>query len=40
VWLDSGAGGYSWDDVAGVVKGAYKQWAPSSEWLLEGPEEP
>lgn len=40
VMLDSHAPGYSWDDVAGVVHSAYKPWAPSSEWLIGGPQEP
>lgn len=40
VSLDKDAGGYSWDDVAGVVTGYYKSHAPSTEWLVGGPLEP
>lgn len=40
VSLDSDAGGYSWDNVAGVVHSAYKPWAPTTEWLVGGPLEP
>ncbi|MBE4719501.1 hypothetical protein [Pseudarthrobacter sp. AB1] len=39
VSLDSNAGGYSWDRVAGVVQGAYKPWAPSAQWLSSAPDE-
>ncbi|ACL41899.1 hypothetical protein Achl_3948 (plasmid) [Pseudarthrobacter chlorophenolicus A6] len=31
-YLDSDAGGYGWDDVAGVHKPAYKDGAPSATW--------
>lgn len=40
VCLDSDAGGYSWDDVCGLVKSYYKPHAPSAEWLVGGPREP
>lgn len=40
VSLDKDAGGYSWDDVAGVVTGYYKSHAPSADWLVGGPLEP
>ncbi|MET4144129.1 hypothetical protein [Arthrobacter sp. UYCo732] len=31
-YLDSDAGGYGWDSVAGVYKPAYKDGAPSATW--------
>jgi hypothetical protein len=31
-YLDSDAGGYGWDDVAGVHKPAYKDGAPAATW--------
>lgn len=31
-YLDKGAGGYGWDEVAGVYKPAYKAGAPSARW--------
>lgn len=31
-YVDSDAGGYGWDSVAGVYKPAYKDGAPSATW--------
>jgi hypothetical protein len=31
-YLDSGAGGYGWDSIAGVYKPAYEDGAPSATW--------
>ncbi|GAA4034355.1 hypothetical protein GCM10023063_17930 [Arthrobacter methylotrophus] len=33
-YLDSNAGGYGWDSVAGVYKPAYKDGAPSPAWNI------